>query len=79
MSRLSTILTVVALLGTAGSLVSKIGAHRAAAAPLQPSWSEVPWPFPMDQWGKGKAFQCKAAECGAEVMVYIRAKIGVCN
>ena len=37
------------------------------------------WPFPIDQWGKGKAFRCKAADCGAEVNVYVRAKIGFCN
>ena len=37
------------------------------------------WPFPMDQWGKGKAFRCKAADCGTEVTVYVRAKIGFCN
>jgi hypothetical protein len=49
-----------------------------ATAP-QPTWSEVAWPFPMDQWGKGKAFQCKAADCGTDVTVYIRAKIGFCN
>ncbi len=33
----------------------------------------------MDQWGKGKAFRCKAADCGTEVTVYVRAKIGFCN
>ena len=33
----------------------------------------------MDQWGKGKAFRCTAADCGAEVNLYIRAKIGFCN
>ena len=33
----------------------------------------------MDQWGKGKAFQCKAADCGTEVNLYLRAKIGFCN
>ena len=37
------------------------------------------WPFPIDQWGKGKAFRCKAADCGTEVNLYIRAKIGFCN
>jgi hypothetical protein len=42
-------------------------------------WSEVAWPFPMDQWGKGKAFVCKSADCGADVTVYLRAKIGFCN
>ncbi len=39
----------------------------------------MPWPFPMDQWGKGKAFSCRAADCGTLVTVYIRAKIGFCN
>jgi hypothetical protein len=33
----------------------------------------------MDQWGKGKAFTCKAADCGTQVTVYVRAKIGFCN
>ena len=48
-------------------------------AASRPVWSEVAWPFAMDQWGKGKAFQCRAADCGTEVNVYIRAKIGFCN
>lgn len=52
---------------------------RAAAASPQPNWTEVPWPFPMDQWGKGKAFVCRASDCGTEVTVFIRAKIGFCN
>jgi hypothetical protein len=52
---------------------------RASVAALQPTWDEVAWPFPMDQWGKGKAFVCKAAHCGTDVTVYIRAKIGFCN
>jgi hypothetical protein len=50
----------------------------AARAP-HPVWSEVPWPFPMDEWGRGKAYRCPAANCGAEVNVYLRAKIGFCN
>jgi hypothetical protein len=51
----------------------------AATTPSHPVWAEVQWPFPMDEWGKGKAFQCKAADCGAEINLYIRAKIGFCN
>ena len=45
----------------------------------EPVWTEVAWPFPMDQWGKGKAFRCSASDCGTEVSVYVRAKIGFCN
>ena len=68
------------LSGGASSLVQQLSApHRVLAATSRPNWAEVSWPFPMDQWGKGKAFQCKAADCGGEVTVYIRAKIGFCN
>ena len=50
-----------------------------AAAPPKPVWTEVQWPFSMDEWGKGKAFRCKAADCGTDISVYVRAKIGFCN
>jgi hypothetical protein len=53
--------------------------HGTASGLMHPAWSETRWPFPMDQWGEGKAFRCKAADCGTEVAVYIRAKIGFCN
>lgn len=53
--------------------------RTAPAGAPQPIWNEVTWPFPIDQWGKGTAFRCKATDCGAEVNVYIRAKIGFCN
>lgn len=49
------------------------------APPSHPIWAEVQWLFPMDEWGKGKAFQCKATDCLAEINLYIRAKIGFCN
>ena len=52
---------------------------QTAATATAPVWTEVAWPFPIDQWGKGKAFRCKAANCGAEVNLYLRAKIGFCN
>ena len=51
----------------------------AATSPTRAVWNEVAWPFPIDQWGKGKAFRCHAADCGTEVSVYIRPKIGFCN
>jgi hypothetical protein len=42
-------------------------------------WIETKWPFLMDQWGEGKSFQCKAAECGSELNLHIRAKVGFCS
>jgi hypothetical protein len=49
------------------------------ATAAQPLWTETAWPFLTDQWGKGKAFRCSAGDCGTEVNLYIRAKIGFCN
>ncbi len=45
----------------------------------EPVWAEATWPFPIDQWGDGWAYQCKAADCGVEVNLYLRPKIGFCN
>jgi hypothetical protein len=55
------------------------GRGGAVATPSHPVFSEVKWPYPTDEWGTGKAFRCEAANCGAEVNLYIRAKIGFCN
>jgi hypothetical protein len=53
--------------------------RHATATASAPDWTEVAWPFPIDQWGKGKAFRCSAANCGAEVRLYLRAKLGFCD
>jgi len=83
--RKTTILLAVAAFGL-GGLVAATALHsgwpgmRAASDGAKPAvWNEVTWPFPLDQWGKGKAFRCGAADCGAEINVYVRAKIGFCN
>ena len=55
------------------------GRSGAVATPDHPVFSEVAWPYPADEWGKGKAFRCEAAHCGVEVNLFIRAKIGFCN
>ena len=69
-----------------GGAVAALAVFGRDALPLghptpagKPTWTEVAWPFQLDEWGKGKAFHCKAADCGAEVNIYIRAKIGFCN
>jgi hypothetical protein len=83
--RKATVLLAIAAFGLGGlaaatALRSDRLVERAATANATHAvWNEVTWPFPMDPWGKGKAFRCKAADCGAEVNVYIRAKIGFCN
>ena len=44
--------------------------HQGApAGPSRPVWTEVAWPFRVDEWGRGAAFVCKAADCGTEVTV----------
>jgi len=51
----------------------------AATGEVNPVWRETDWPFGADPWGKGKAFRCKADDCGGEVQLYVRAKLGFCN
>src|SRR5215510_11824206 len=58
-----------------GRAPSGLSATRSADA----AWTEVKWPFLLDQWGTGRAFQCQAAECGAALTIYLRPKIGFCN
>lgn len=55
------------------------GRATAASGEIRPVWTETDWPFGADPWGKGKAFRCKADDCGGEVQLYVRAKLGFCN
>ncbi|MEH2508895.1 hypothetical protein V1291_000249 [Nitrobacteraceae bacterium AZCC 1564] len=52
---------------------------HAGPASERPIWTEIEWPFAVDEWGKGKAYRCAAAHCGTEANLYVRAKIGFCN
>jgi hypothetical protein len=58
--------------------VAAVGAASSTAA-AKPVWTAVAWPFPADPWGKGKAFRCRPEDCGAEVVIYLRAKVGMCG
>lgn len=76
------VVATVASLGLAGALAFLVpppGKDDTANREVRPVWTEAKWPFPMDQWGTGKAFTCRAADCGIELTVYLRAKIGFCN
>ena len=85
MKRTTVLAAIVAfaLGGLAGALavfgLPLLDRGGAVAPPSHPVWTELQWPFAMDEWGKGKAFRCTAADCGAEINLYIRAKIGFCN
>jgi hypothetical protein len=66
---------VVALAGgIGGDVLAGYGPPAGA-----PHWTEVQWPFPIDQWGTGRAFRCEADACGVAVNLYLRPKIGFCN
>ena len=85
MSRSALIATVLGLaLGALAGLSAyfawpMLTASQALTPPSHPKFAEVRWPFPTDEWGEGKAFRCEKTDCGVEVNVYIRAKIGFCN
>ena len=67
------------LLGSAAIFGVRTSANPTAPTEIAPVWTEAKWPFPMDQWGLGKAFVCSAADCGGQVDLYVRPKIGFCN
>jgi hypothetical protein len=69
---------VVALLAVVGSVGSPARLTSAPRLDDVPAWSEASWPFLLDQWGLGRAFEC-AANCGAGTRLFVRAKRGFCN
>src|SRR5690349_11661091 len=83
MKRVAALIAGIGLCGAAAlSFCAGLGLQNtghATTAPDRAVWVEAKWPFPMDQWGQGKAFQCKAADCGAAINLYIRTKVGFCS
>ena len=82
MSALRTGIVVVALgVGLAGLLAgdaATVGVkEQSSDAAKAANWAEIKWPFPLDQWGVGRAFECR--DCGAQAKLYLRAKLGFCN
>jgi hypothetical protein len=87
---LQTIMSKRTVTVAAVALAAAIGGYVAFVAVTPPElprafsrdgavWTEIAWPFALDQWGRGRAFQCKAADCGIDVDLYLRPKIGFCN
>lgn len=68
---------IVAMFLALGGL-SAVGGYE-MAPPRAAAWREIAWPFPRDGWPGGRAFRCGTVECGAEVEVYLRPKLGFCN
>ena len=83
MKRVAALAAAIKLRGVSAILLIMLASVQtgglAPADQAHSTWIETNWPFLMDQWGEGKAFQCKAADCGAELNLYIRAKIGFCS
>jgi len=52
-----------------------LAAQSSGGAP----WRAAAWPFAADAWPEGRAYHCDAANCGAELDLYIRPKIGFCD
>lgn len=78
MRRLATIAAALAL-GAGAALLLHLAPASPQSGDARAVWTENKWPFPMDQWGEGKAFACKAADCGADLKLFVRTKIGFCS
>jgi hypothetical protein len=75
---------LIALLGViGGAIIALTALPYARSLTLSntelASWSEEAWPFPIDQWGTGRAFRCDGGACRGELHLYLRAKIGFCR
>jgi hypothetical protein len=87
MKRARSAIAIAAVMILAGIIVTGLMAGLAAVSDLRtparggiaPVWTEIRWPFLLDQWGVGRAFLCGPADCGVRTSVAIRAKIGFCN
>ena len=80
--RIATVAAVLLIAGIGGYaifLAAKPADTDRMSSRGQPVWTAAAWPFPIDQWGQGWAYQCKAADCGVDVNLYLRPKIGFCN
>lgn len=75
--------TVAAVLSLGGLTYTFLARHpddrSGAGSASGRVWTEMRWPFPLDAWGQGKAFRCRPKECGEEINLYLRAKMGFCN
>jgi hypothetical protein len=64
----------------AGSVsVFSVRAPTKASVGIRSAWTQIKWPFLLDQWGIGRAYVCRPADCGVEVNIYFRPKIGFCK
>jgi hypothetical protein len=72
-------LTTMIITGAVAAFCAALTPGPQAAAERHPVWSPAKWPFAMDQWGTGTAFSCKASDCGSDINLYLRPKIGFCN
>jgi len=70
----------VAAVATVAALADLSGARApVGSGAMTPGWADAKWPFPIDQWGTGRAFVCSPSDCGTKVEIYVRPKIGYCN
>jgi hypothetical protein len=79
--RIAAVAAIALSAGIGGYAVFLAAKPPAAMHPASshPVWTESAWPFPIDEWGQGWAYQCKAADCGTKVDLYLRPKLGFCN
>jgi hypothetical protein len=69
--------SLLALALTSVSAADLTAAKITEADPV--AWTEIDWPFLLDQWGTGHAFACQGKGCGRQDRLLIRGKSGFCN
>jgi hypothetical protein len=72
-------IALAALMANDPATLGVAGPGRAVTPDPHAVWREVKWPFLLDEWGIGRAYRCAPADCGTEINLYLRAKVGFCN
>ncbi|WP_024507461.1 hypothetical protein [Bradyrhizobium sp. ARR65] len=77
MRRFSAIVIAVLAFGALSGVAAYQKMRPQAASAGGDHWQEVAWPYPRDGWPAGRAFRCD--DCGNDIELYVRPKIGFCN
>ena len=73
------IAAAVVLSAAVGGYAAFLATSRGEPHSAAPVWTEVRWPFPLDQWGGAGRFNARPPIAAARLNLFLRAKIGFCN
>ncbi|MGE3712846.1 MAG: hypothetical protein AB7G35_24655, partial [Hyphomicrobiaceae bacterium] len=59
--------------------LSRSGVNAPLQLDAKSGWREIDWPLRVDPWWPKKAFTCDGRQCGQDLTLHVRVKVGFCN